>query len=249
MTEHSRAWTRYARQVPLLGQEGQERLSGARVLVAGAGGLGSVVSLYLAAAGVGRLRIVDQDVVEVSNLNRQIIYREEDLGRGKADRTSRRLMELNSEIEVEPLAATIDRDNVMDLAGGCDLIVDAMDSFQCRYLLNDAALRRGMPLVHGAVSGFHGQATTVVPGRTACLRCIFPRAPPKVAPPVLGATCGIIGSIQATEAVKCILGMEGRLENRLLIWDGVEACMDQLGVERNDECPACSQALRRRDNG
>jgi len=227
--------------MPLVGPEGQERLRSARVLVAGAGGLGSVISLYLAAAGVGRLRIVDQDVVELSNLNRQIIYREEDLGKGKADCTSRYLKSLNSEIGVEAVAATIGKDNILEVVEGCDLVVDAMDSFQCRYLLNEAAIQSNVPLVHGAISGFHGQATTVVPGRTACLRCVFPRPPPRAATPALGATCGVIGSIQATEAVKCLLGMDGLLENRLLIWNGIEASMDQLYVERNARCPACSR--------
>lgn len=228
---------RYSRQIMLFGTEGQERLKAGRVMVAGAGGLGSAVSLYLAAAGVGHLLVVDQDSVEVSNLNRQILHRAP--GMRKAESARAALQEINPGIEVEAVDCTIDSANAVEIARGSDLIVDAMDSFAARYILNQAAIDLGIPFVHGAISGLDGQATTVIPGRTACLQCVFPRPPPATTPPAVGATCGIIGSIQATEAIKLILGKGELLENRLLLWDGTASAMDIVSLKRTPGCPAC----------
>ncbi|KQC15404.1 MAG: adenylyltransferase, partial [Methanosaeta sp. SDB] len=191
---------RYERQIRLFGAEGQRRLKRATALVVGAGGLGSTVSTYLAVAGIGQLIIVDGDVVEESNLNRQILHWTKDIGQLKAVSATETIKGLNPEVEVEAVALFADEENLADLVGKADLVVDGLDNFPSRYLLNRAALEKGIPLFHGAISGFDGQATTIIPKMTPCLRCIFPRPSPKETTPALGATCGVIGSIQASEA-------------------------------------------------
>jgi adenylyltransferase/sulfurtransferase len=231
---------RYCRQVCLFGEEGQGKLKRTSVFIAGAGGLGSAISIYMAAAGFGKIRIADCDNVELSNLNRQILHVTTDVGRPKADSAFETLNGINPEIEVEALQGTICEDSIDGLLQGCDLIMDAMDNFPTRYLLNRAAFQRKIPLFHGAISGYQGQAVTIIPGKTACLSCIFPRAPPQAASPALGSTCGVIGSIQVTEAVKYVTGAGQLLENRLLLWDGLHACLDELAFKRNLRCPDCS---------
>jgi adenylyltransferase/sulfurtransferase len=178
--------------------------------------------------------------VELSNLNRQILHANADVGRTKAKSAYETLTGINPEIEVEALVETISEDNIDQLLQGCDLIMDAMDNFPVRYLLNRAALQRKIPLFHGAISGYQGQATTIIPGKTACLSCIFPRAPPATIFPALGSTCGVIGSIQVTEAVKYVTGAGKLLENRLLFWDGLNGCLDEMAYERNSACRDCS---------
>jgi molybdopterin-synthase adenylyltransferase len=230
---------RYSRQIRLFGVEGQERLKGTSAFIAGAGGLGSAVSLYMAAAGFGRIVIADCDRVDTSNLNRQILHWTEDVGRSKARSAEETMKGLNPEIEIEALEVTIDDENVDGLLEGCDLIMDAMDNFSVRYLLNRTALRKRLPLFHGAISGFQGQATTILPGKTACLRCIFPHAPPAEIFPALGSTCGVIGSIQVTEAVKYVIGRGELLFNRLLLWDGLSSRMEEVSVEPDSRCRDC----------
>ena len=212
---------RYDRQIPLFGEEGQRRLARSTALVVGAGGLGSAVSVYLAVAGVGRIVVVDGDVVEVSNLNRQILHWPEDLGRPKAASAADTLRGLNPEVEVEEVPLFADGRNLPGLVAKADAVVDALDNFSSRHLLNGAALDADVPLFHGAISGLDGQATTIIPGATPCLRCIFPRPPPEEKVPALGATCGVIGSIQATEVVKHLTGLGASLAGRLLLWDGL----------------------------
>jgi len=226
----------------MLGEAGQEKLKAARVLIAGAGGLGTVISLYLAAAGVGTLRVVDCDIVEASNLNRQILHWGGDIGRPKTASVSEKLADLNSLIRVEEVAGRIDETSIDAITEDCDLIVDAMDNFPTRYLLNRTALRKGIPFIHGAVRGLYGQATTVLPGKTPCLRCIFPGSPPREIFPIIGATCGVIGSIEATEVIKLLTGRGEPLAGRLFIWDGMAASADSLVVERNPACPDCGRA-------
>ncbi|MHB8118390.1 MAG: HesA/MoeB/ThiF family protein [Methanothrix sp.] len=234
---------RYSRQIRLFGEDGQEKLKRTSVFIAGAGGLGSVISLYMAAAGFGKIRIVDCDFVELSNLNRQILHANADVGRPKAKSAYETLTGINPEIEVEALVQTIAEDNIDQLLQGSHLIMDAMDNFPVRYLLNRAALQRKIPLFHGAISGYQGQATTIIPGKTACLSCIFPRAPPATTFPALGSTCGVIGSIQVTEAVKYVTGSGKLLENRLLLWDGLNSCLDEMAYERNFACRDCSDSV------
>ena len=223
----------------MLGEAGQERLKASRVLIAGAGGLGTVIATYLAAAGIGTLRIADCDVVEATNLNRQILHWGKDVGRLKTASVAEKLSALNALIRVEEITGRIDDASIDAVAADCDLIVDAMDNFPTRYLLNRTALRKRVPFIHGAVRGMQGQATTVIPGRTPCLRCLFPQSPPTELFPIVGATCGVIGSIEATEAVKLLTGQGEPLAGRLLIWDGLAACVDTLVIERNPACPDC----------
>jgi molybdopterin/thiamine biosynthesis adenylyltransferase len=235
---------RYARQILMVGEAGQERLKAARVLVAGAGGLGTVISLYLAAAGVGHLRIIDCDVVETSNLNRQILHWSGDVGRPKTASVEEKLAALNPLIRIETVSGRIAEESIEEMAGGCGLIVDAMDNFPTRYLLNRTAVEKGIPFIHGAVRGFFGQATTVIPGKTPCLRCLFPESPPREVFPIIGATCGVIGAIEATEAIKLITGQGEPLAGRLFLWDGLAGSADSITVERDPCCPVCGKLKR-----
>jgi len=230
---------RYSRQIGVVSQEGQDRLVNAKVLIAGAGGLGSVTATYLALAGVGTIRIVDRDRVEATNLNRQFLHYEEDLGRRKTDSAGEKLRRWNSGIRIEALTGTIDESTLGDFADGMDLIVDAADSFPLRRLLNRAALERNIPFIHGAVRGFYGQAMTVLPFRSACFTCLFPSQSESGPPPVLGATCGVIGAVQTSEAIKALTGQGALLAGRLLLWDGMNASMDTIAIERTPSCPAC----------
>ncbi len=233
---------RYERQIPLLGADGQERIMDARIFVAGAGGLGSLISLYLAAAGIGRIAIADFDTVDPSNLNRQILHWDDDVGRMKVDSAREKLKGINPDVEIEVISEKIDEDNVSKLVGGSDLIVDAMDNFRARYLLNKAAIARNIPLFHGAVHGFDGQVTTVIPGETACLRCIFPNNPPEGVFPIIGATCGVVASIQVTEVLKYISCTGTLAVNRLLFWNGADTTMSEIPVERDPGCVDCKDA-------
>ena len=230
---------RYDRQIRLFGATGQEKLKRAKVFIAGAGGLGSPISIYLAAAGIGKIVLVDKDVVELSNLNRQILHWERDVGSRKALSALEKLEKMTSDIIVEAATEILDEENVFGLVGDADLIIDAVDNFPTRYLLNKAALDRKIPFIHGAIHGFHGQATTVLPGRTACLRCIFPADPPPETFPVVGVTPGIIGLIQATEAIKYITGLGELLAGKLLIWDGIRPTLETIDVERDPGCKGC----------
>ena len=235
---------RYARQILIFGDEGQKNLKNSRVFIAGAGGLGSAIAFYMAAAGFGRIRIVDCDVVERSNLNRQILHTQADLGRHKAHSACDSMTGINPEIEVEAVVERISEENIDDLLQGCDMIMDGMDSFSSRYLLNRAALKRAIPLFHGGINGYQGQATTIIPGRTACLSCLFPHAPPPAVFPALGSTCGIIGSIQVTEAIKHVTGKGSLLENRLLLWDGLESRLEEVSYEPSPSCRVCRPGRR-----
>ena len=235
---------RYARQILMIGEAGQEKLKAARVLVAGAGGLGTVISLYLAAAGVGHLRIIDCDVVETSNLNRQILHWSGDIGRPKTASVKEKLAALNPLIRIETVSGRIAEESIEEMAMGCDLIVDAMDNFPTRYLLNRTAVEEGIPFIHGAVRGFFGQATTVLPGKSPCLRCLFPVSPPQEVFPIIGATCGVIGATEATEAIKLLTGQGEPLAGRLFLWDGLALSADSITVERDPTCPVCGRLKR-----
>ncbi|MEA1966303.1 MAG: HesA/MoeB/ThiF family protein [Euryarchaeota archaeon] len=230
---------RYDRQIPLLGADGQERVRDASVFIAGAGGLGSPSAIYLAAAGIGRITIADFDTVDPSNLNRQILHWSDDVLRMKIDSAREKLEKINPDVEIDVISEKIDENNVFKLVGGSDLIVDAMDNFRARYLLNKAAIARNIPLFHGAVHGFVGQATTVIPGETACLRCIFPNNPPEGVFPIIGATCGVVASIQVTEVLKYITCTGTLATNRLLFWNGADTTMSEIPVERDPGCADC----------
>jgi adenylyltransferase/sulfurtransferase len=231
---------RYHRQIMLFGEVGQEKLKSARVVIAGTGGLGCPVATYLAVAGVGHLRIIDHDKVERTNLNRQILHWDKDIGIAKTESAGNKLKAINPDIEIEEARVTINEETAPGLVRDTDAIVDAMDNYPTRYLLNHLACTFGIPLFHGAIRGFDGQVTTIIPGRTACLSCIFPKAPPKEIFPVIGVTPGIIGMIQANEVIKYLLGTGELLENRLLIWDGVHSVLESIKVERDPSCKECS---------
>lgn len=230
---------RYARQTMIFGEEGQEKLKNAKVFIAGAGGLGSPISIYLAVAGVGNITLADHDIVELSNLNRQILHGDSDIDRKKTESAEETLQNLNSDINVNILSETITDDNVIDLIGDSDLIIDAMDNFDTRHTLNKAAFKLNIPYFHGAVSGFDGQATTIIPGKTACLNCIFPQSPPKAVFPIIGLTPGLIGVIQATEVVKYITGEGKLLENEILLWDGLKSEVEKVKTNKRPDCDVC----------
>ncbi|MGB7789029.1 HesA/MoeB/ThiF family protein [Methanoregula sp.] len=230
---------RYKRQILLFGEEGQEKLKKAKIFVAGAGGLGSPISIYLAVAGVGTLTVVDMDVVELTNLNRQILHYDRDIGKKKTASAAEKLREINPDITVKVIDTTIDKTNVARLVGSSSGIVDAMDNFPTRYLLNETAVHKKIPLFHGAIRGLYGQATTIIPDVTPCLQCIFPKAPPKEVFPVVGVTPGLIGMIQATEVIKYLIHDGRLLTGRLLIWDGLESHAEEICVERDPKCPVC----------
>jgi adenylyltransferase/sulfurtransferase len=236
---------RYRRQMMLFGTDGQEKLKRSSIVIAGAGGLGSPVALYLAAAGVGTITIVDNDVVEQSNLNRQILHNDRDIGKKKVDSAAETLLAINPDITVWAIHTTIDTANAGSLVGTADGIVDAMDNFPTRYLLNDVAITKDIPLFHGAIRGFYGQATTIIPKKSACLRCIFPKAPQNDVFPVVGVTPGVIGAVQATEVIKYLLGTGKLLTDRLFIWDGMKARAEEISVPKNPRCDACSTKKKR----
>ncbi len=242
----SRERDRYARQMLLFGDEGQERLKEAEIFIAGAGGLGSPVAVYLAVAGVGTLVVVDCDVVERTNLNRQILHYDRDVGRKKTQSAQEKLEALNPDIVVKVIDTTIDRSNASSLVGDADGIVDAMDNFPTRYLLNEVAVEKKIPFFHGGIRGLYGQATTVLPGKTACFQCIFPQPPPLEVFPVVGLAPGMIGMVQGTEVLKYLLGIGDLLENRLFLWDGMQAKVDVIPLERDPGCKACGESHTRR---
>jgi len=234
---------RYDRQIILggFGEEGQKKLKKTRAFIAGTGGLGSPIAIYLTAAGVGEMRIVDNDKVELSNLNRQILHWQKDIGRAKVDSASEKLVQLSSGLRIESINETITENNVLELVGDCDVIVDAMDNFSTRYSLNRAALDKRIPFFHGAVRGFEGRAMTIIPGKTPCLKCLYLEAPPPSKFPVVGVTPGVIGCIQAAEVIKYIVGVGELLAGRLLIYDGLNMKFTELRIGRNPDCTHCGQ--------
>ena len=205
--------------------------------------MGSPIALYLTAAGVGTLRIIDNDRVELSNLNRQILHWDKDIGKEKTKSAYDKLTQLNKNITIETIDTTIDETNVYSLAADFDVIVDAMDNMPTRYLLNKAAIKHKIPFVHGAVSGLEGRAMTVIPGKSACIRCIYHGTPPKTKFPVLGTTPAVIGAIQATEVIKYLTGIGTLLTNKLLIYDGLNMIFTELSVVRNINCEHCGDSI------
>ena len=244
---------RYSRQIllPEVGAEGQARLGAASVLVVGAGGLGTPVATYLAAAGVGRIGIVDFDTVEASNLHRQPLYTKADAGRPKVDAMRERLVALNPLVQVETHAVRLDASNALGLVGAYDVVADGTDTFATRYLVNDACVLRGVPNAFASISQFSGQASvfgTVRGERGPCYRCLFPSPPPAGTVPscaeggVLGVLPALLGTIQATEVLKLLLGIGQPLHGRLLLADALGMAFRTLGVERDPACPACGDA-------
>jgi len=235
---------RYDRQIMIygFGEEGQEKLKKATVLIAGAGGLGSPAAIYLAAAGIGNIRIADHDSVEPSNLNRQVLHWNENIGDRKVDSAASKLKRLNPGIDIDTVSETISDTNIAQLIAGCDAVVDAMDNLPTRYLLNKTAMEKGIPFFHGAVYGFEGRAMTVIPGKSACLYCLYHGVEtPKEKFPVIGVTPAVIGCIQATEVIKYLTGLGELLTDRLLIYDGLRMSFSELQVNREPNCEHCGK--------
>ena len=240
---------RYSRHflLPEIGTEGQEKLLDAKVLLLGAGGLGSPTALYLAAAGVGTLGIVDDDVVDVSNLQRQVIHTTDRVGVPKVDSAEEAIHALNPDVEVVKYHTRLDASNIMEILDGYDIVVDGVDNFPTRYLLNDASVRLRIPVVSAAILGFEGQLSVFAPYEGPCYRCLFRQPPPAELAPscgangVLGVLPGTMGLLQATEVVKLITGAGEPLIGRLLMYDALSATTTELKVRRDPECPICSR--------
>ncbi len=240
---------RYARHIilPEVGGDGQRRLLEAAVLVLGAGGLGSPVAMYLAAAGVGAIGLADFDEVDITNLQRQILHTTADLGRAKTASGADTIRALNPDVDVIAIDERLTSSNALELVGRYDVVVDGSDNFPTRYLANDACHLTGTPLVHGAIFQFEGQATTLDPRReeSPCYRCIFSQPPPPGSVPncaqagVFGVLAGTIGTIQASEAIKLILGLGEPLVGRLLLYDALDMRFSQVRVTRDPRCPLC----------
>jgi molybdopterin/thiamine biosynthesis adenylyltransferase/rhodanese-related sulfurtransferase len=241
---------RYSRHLllPEVGIEGQQKLLDAKVLLLGAGGLGSPAALYLAAVGVGTLGIVDNDEVDLSNLQRQVIHSSDRIGMPKVDSAEQTINALNPDVKVRKHALRLDASNVMDVLPGYDIVVDGLDNFPTRYLLNDASVRLQIPVVSAAILGFEGQLSVFKPYDGPCYRCLFPVPPPAELAPscgangVLGVLPGTMGLLQATEVIKLILGEGDPLIGRLLMYDALSATVSEVKVRRDADCPICSRA-------
>jgi adenylyltransferase/sulfurtransferase len=237
----------YRRQLvlPSWGEETQIRLKSSTVFVAGAGGLGSAAVLYLAAAGVGHLRVCDRDRVELSNLNRQVLHSERRLGARKALSARKAVAELNRHVKVTPLSYEITRESIGELVAGADLILDCLDNVPARLVINELSVRASIPLVHAGVRGLAGQLTFVYPPETACLACFLGDAPfaepadAQIPPPILGATAGAMGCLQALEAIKHLTGIGSPAKNRMIFWDGESMEFEEVKIGRNPGCPVC----------
>jgi molybdopterin/thiamine biosynthesis adenylyltransferase len=232
---------RYDRQILIrqVGREGQKRLKKASVVIAGTGGLGSPIAMYLAAAGIGNLTLIDCDTVETANLNRQLLHWQKDIGRLKSESALEKLIQINPDIHVEVRCTRIDDHNAPELVAGCNAVVDALDNLATRYSVNRAAITSGIPFFHGAVNGFEGRAMTILPGKSACLRCLYKGPVSQGAAPVIGVTPGIIGTIQATEVIKFLLGQGDLLTNRMMHYDGLAMVFREFQVRRNPNCDHC----------
>lgn len=232
---------RYVRQIQIygFGEAGQEKLKQAKIIIAGIGGLGSSAAMYLTAAGVGTIRIIDHDIVETNNLNRQVLHWERDISKRKVESAIEKLNQLNPHVSIEGVNKKITEDNVFSFLAGFDLIIDALDSLATRFILNKAVIENNMPFIHGAVHGFEGRVTTVIPRETACLSCIYHGSIPEEVTPIIGVTASIIGSIQATEAIKYIVGIGKLLSNRLLVYDGLSMRFTEFNLKRYPNCEVC----------
>ncbi len=243
---------RYSRHIilPEVGGKGQKKLLNAKVFIVGAGGLGCPVGYYLTAAGVGTIGIIDNDNVELSNLQRQIAHSVHTLGMPKVESAKRTFEALNPDVKIIAIKNRITKDNIIDLIKDYDVIVDGSDNFPTRYLVNDACVMLGKPLVSGAILRFEGQVTTIIPKDGHCYRCLFEEPPPPGLVPscqeagVLGILPGVIGALQATEVIKLILGKGDVLKNELLIYNALNTTFRKVKVRRNPECPVCSDAPR-----
>jgi len=234
--------TRYERQIlyPGFGEKGQKRLKQSHVVVAGLGGLGCSASLYLTCSGVGHVTLIDCDRVELSNLNRQILHCEEDIEERKPFSAARKLAKLNSSIEVTPVFKKITERNAREMIKGANLVIDGMDNFKTRFIVNKACVAEGIPLIHGGVHGLFGEVTTIIPGKTPCLACIFPEVPERKALfPVFGVTPALIAILQVTEAIKLLAGFGSLLTGKMLYFNGGTMDFTFCNLVKNPNCKVC----------
>ncbi len=240
---------RYARHIILeyIGIEGQKKLLSSKVLIIGAGGLGSPVALYLAAAGVGTIGIADADTVDLSNLQRQVIHTTSDIGIPKVISAKQKMLAINPDIKVITYQTFVNKDNIMDMIKEYDFIIDGSDNFATKFLINDACVLMKKPFSHGGILKFMGQSMTILPGKSACYACVFDSPPPPESTPtcsnagVLGTIAGMLGTIQATEAVKYLVGCGELLSNKLLIFDALSMDFDKIDLKKNEECRVCGK--------
>jgi molybdopterin/thiamine biosynthesis adenylyltransferase len=237
---------RYNRQlrIPEFGEAGQKLIKGSHVLIAGIGGLGCASATYLTAAGVGRITLIDFDAVELSNLNRQVLYWEEDIGEKKVLIAERKLSKLNPNVEIIPIFVKITEENVFSVIKGVQVVLDGLDNFATRLLVNSACIKHRIPYIHGGVSRFRGLITTIIPGETPCLACLFPEGSPGgEGLGVLGIVPGLIANLQALEAIKIMIGHGPSLAGKLLRFNGNDMKFRIDDVQRNERCTVCSPGL------
>lgn len=240
---------RYSRHIILqeVGVEGQEKIAGARVLIVGAGGLGSPAALYLAAAGIGTIGIVDGDVVDLSNLQRQIAHHTQDVGRAKVDSAAEKMVAINPDVKVQTHRMLLCADNIREVIRDYDFVIDGTDNFPTKFLVNDACVMENIPFSHGGILRFDGQTMTVVPHESSCYRCTFRQPPPPDAVPtcsqagVLGAIAGMLGTIQAAEALKFFIGTGTLLTDTLLSFNALDMSFRRVSLRRQENCPLCGQ--------
>jgi len=240
---------RYSRHIVLagMGENGQQKILKSKVLVIGAGGLGSPILLYLAAAGVGTIGVADGDIVDLTNLQRQIIHFSGDVGRQKVRSAKKKISDINPQVDVITHLDFIDEDSILETIKGYDFVIDATDGFPAKFLINDACVISGKPYSHAGALGYNGQTFTVVPGESACLRCIFPDVPPAdlvstcSLEGVLSSLPGVIGTIQATETLKYITGVGKLLINRIMIFDALDTEFRKMVIKKNPDCPVCGK--------
>lgn len=240
---------RYSRHILLkeVGPEGQEKLLKSKVLIIGAGGLGAPIAFYLAAAGIGTIGIVDADVVDLSNLQRQIIHFTSDLGRPKVESAKEKMLQLNPDVQVNTYHKMVNKDNILELISGYDFIVDGTDNFPIKFLINDACVISKKPFSHGGILKFEGQTLTYADSESACYRCVFHEPPPLNAVPtcsqagVLGAIAGMLGTIQAAEVLRYLIGIGDLLKNRMLIFNALKMNFRTVSIKKRKNCPVCSE--------
>jgi adenylyltransferase/sulfurtransferase len=235
---------RYSRQIifPDFGTEGQKKLKNSHIVVAGIGGLGSLSSTYLACAGIGHITIIDNDFVEISNLNRQVLHWDENVGEKKVLSARKKLSKLNPTIEIAPVFEKITEDNVTDLIKGAQVVVDGMDNFKTRFVLNTGCVKEKIPFIHGGINGLFGEITTIIPDKTPCLACIYPKiADTEIPFPVFGATPSLIASIQVLETIKLIAGIGDLLTGKMLYIDATTMEFNFIEVKRSINCKVCGQ--------
>lgn len=236
---------RYARQLIIKnwGEPTQEKLKESTIAIVGLGGLGSPALLYAAAAGIGTIKIIDNDVVDLTNLNRQIVHFTPDISKKKTESAHEKLKALNPDIKIEPVSITLTKDNIQGVIKGCNIVLDCLDNFQTRFLLNETCIKLGIPYVHAAIYALEGRVLTIIPGKGPCLQCFYPKVPKEKKPfPVLGAAVGITAAIEITEAIKVLTGIGTPLVGRLLIIDGEKMKFDTIEIKQDPQCPVCGKA-------